>query len=48
MKISNLFGKSEPLIQDLPSMKDRIDGFEIASMSDTTIIFTGGVIGAKS
>ena len=44
MKISNLFGKSEPLIQDLPSMKNKIEGFAIASMSDTTIIFTGGLI----
>ena len=46
MKISNLLGKSEPLIQDLPSMKDRITEFAIVSTSDTTIIFTGGRIGA--
>ena len=35
------------MIQDLPSMKNKIEGFAIASMSDTTIIFTGGRIDAE-
>ena len=43
-KITNLIGKSEPVIQDLPSMKNKIILFVITSISVTTVIFTGGEI----
>ena len=47
-KIKNLFGKSEPIIQDLPSMKKYIDMFALASITEQTIIFTGGYFGGKA
>ena len=46
-KITNLFGKSEPLVEDLPSMEKKIEMFALASISATTVIFTGGKIDRK-